>query len=381
MLAGAILGAASSDAAVRAPSKQEGVVAADSALVYVVRESRFQGGGRTMFVYSDDQLVGTLDNGCYTFAAVPPGKHLLWLNWARINLEVELEAGKTYWFNAWDRIRPVEESFGRALMAGVDSYCTPSEEERRTAAEHVAKRFGEAQRRAAAKPAAQPDRTAQRRREENVAKWPRADLAPFEVLVIEDFVMADPKAGERKKEYLVQTAPSRLADQVAQGLPAGLFAAVLRKPDASPPGSLVLRGRITQYKPGNEAARLIVAGAGAAHLEMQVELASADSGTVLATLPVDRTWAFGGVLGAARGIEEMERNVAFELALYLQQGRGAPPGAASAPAEAPEPVPASPDTTAPLPEEPHETPPRPRGERWRSAHSRTRPSAARETPR
>jgi hypothetical protein len=27
-----------------------------------MREGRFQGGGRTMFVYSDDQFVGTLDN-------------------------------------------------------------------------------------------------------------------------------------------------------------------------------------------------------------------------------------------------------------------------------------------------------------------------------
>jgi hypothetical protein len=324
------LAAAASPAAVRAPAKQEGEAGAETALVYLMREPHFQGGGRTMFVYSDDQLVGTLDNDCYTFAALPPGKHLLWLNWSRINLEVELEAGKTYWFNVWDKIRPVEESFGRALLGGLKSYCTPADDERRTAVEHIAKRYGEAQRRAAAKPADEPDRTAQRRREENVARWPPVDLARFTALVIEDFAMADPKAAQRKKDYLVQSAPARLADQVAQGLPAGLFGEVLRNPAAPPPGALVLRGRITQYKPGSETARLLVAGAGSSHLEMELELASADTGDTLVSLPVDRTWAFGGVLGASRGIEEMERNVAYELALYLQRCRGG--AAAGAPA-------------------------------------------------
>jgi hypothetical protein len=329
-----------------------------------MREARFQGSGRTMFLYSDDQLVGTLDNDCYTFAPLPPGEHLLWLNWARINLEVELEAGKTYWFNVFDKIRPVEESFGRALLGGLKSYCTPTDEERRTADEHIAKRYGEAQRRAAKKPAEQPDATAQRRREENVARWPRVDLAPFQVLVVEDFVMADPKAGERKKEYLVQSAPARLADQVVQALPPGLFSEVLRQPGTPPRGALILRGRITQYKPGSEAARLMVAGAGASHLEMDVELASAETGDRLVALPVDRTWAFGGVLGAARGIEEMERNVAYELALYLQRNRG---GTAGAPAAQP------PAESEPAADPPEESPPPPEEDEGGSPRSRTWP--------
>src|SRR5688500_15717460 len=104
LIAGALL-AHAVQGAVRTPVKQEGQVAVDSALVYFMREARFQGGGRTMFLYSDDQFVGTLDNDCYTFASLPPGRHLLWLNWARINLEVELEAGKTYWYNVFDKIR------------------------------------------------------------------------------------------------------------------------------------------------------------------------------------------------------------------------------------------------------------------------------------
>jgi hypothetical protein len=50
-----------------------------------------------MFVYADQQFVGALDNNTYTSAYLPPGKHLLWLNWAKINTEIELEAGKTHY--------------------------------------------------------------------------------------------------------------------------------------------------------------------------------------------------------------------------------------------------------------------------------------------
>jgi hypothetical protein len=319
-----LLAATPAVAALRAPQKQEGEVKPDSALVYLIREGHFQGSGRTMFVYSDDTFAGTLDNDCYTFAYLPPGKHLLWLNWARINAEAELEAGKVYYFNIWDKVRPVEESFGKALIAGVKGYCTPEPKEQETSAEHIRERYGKAQQVAAQKPAGgAPDVTAQKKREENVARWPKVDLTPYGVLYVEDFVMADPKAGERKKEYLVQSAPQRLADMVVKDVGPAAFPEIVRGTPAEPrEGAVILRGKITQYKPGSETARLMLAGAGSAQLEMAVELVDFASGKSLVQLPVDRTWAWGGILGASRGIEEMERNVAYELGLYLQRSRG-----------------------------------------------------------
>src|SRR5688572_5029139 len=215
--------AAALPAAQKSPQKQRGEVAADSALVYFLREGRFQGSGRTMFVYADEQFVGTLDDNCYAFAQLPPGKHLLWLNWSRINAEVELAAGKTYYFNLWDKIRPVDEALGNTMIDALGGYCTPEPKEQSTSAEHIAERYGKAQQRAAAKPADQPDATALKRREENVAKWPQADLTAYQVLVIEDFAMADPEAAERKKTYLVETAPRRIPDQVVRELGSGVF--------------------------------------------------------------------------------------------------------------------------------------------------------------
>ena len=178
------------------------------------------------------------------------------------------------------------------------------------------------------------DHTAQKKREENVAAWPKVDLAAYTALFVEDFAMADPKAGERKKEYLVQSAPQRLPEMVIKNLGNDVFAEVARgAAPADSSGAVILRGRITQYKPGSETARFMVAGAGSAQLEMIAELVDGATGKSLVKLPVDRTWAWGGVLGASRGIEEMERNVAYELALYLQRNRGTAPAAPAAPAE------------------------------------------------
>ena len=88
----------------------------------------------------------------------------------------------------------------------------------------------------------------------------------------------------------------------------------------------MLKAQITQYKPGSETARLMIAGAGSSQLEMDAQLVDAESGREIARFSVDRTWAWGGTLGASRGIEEMERNLAYELALYLRRAKtGEPP--------------------------------------------------------
>lgn len=319
------LGAVSipASAAERSAEKTFGEPNPEQALVYLIREKRFQGGGRTMFVYADEQFLGTLDNSSYTFAHLAPGEHLLWLNWAKINKPISVEAGKTYYFNLWAAIDELDEATGKAFIAALAAYATPSAEERETSAKHIEERYGKARQVAAAKPKDEPERVgSEKKREAHIAAWPKTDLAAFSILCIETFAMADPKAAARTKEYLVETAPARLRDMIARNL-AEAFSEV-RSGDAceAAPGVAVLRGRFTQYKPGSDTARLMVAGAGSAHLEMDLELVDAASQARLAALPVDRTWAAGGVIGASRGIEEMEKNLAYELAIYLRRARG-----------------------------------------------------------
>jgi hypothetical protein len=311
-------------AATRSAEKTMGEPRPDQALVYLIREKRFQGGGRTMFVYAGQQFLGSLDNDSYTFAYLEPGEHLLWLNWAKINKPVTVEAGKTYYFNLWATIDELDAATAEAFLRAVGAYVTPTAKETGTSAEHIAERYGKAQQVAAKKPKDEPERAGgEKSREAHIAKWPKADLAAYPMLCVEDFAMADPKAAERTKEYLIETAPRRLPELIVKGLGTQGFAEVRRGALCEgATGVVVLRGRFTQYKPGSETARLMVAGAGSAHLEMELELVEGSTGALLAALPVDRTWAWGGVVGASRGIEEMERNLACELVTYLRRARG-----------------------------------------------------------
>ena len=313
-------------AAERVPQHSYAPGSPDKATVYFIREGRFSGGGRTAFVYADRAFAGVLDNNCYTFAEIEPGKRLLWLNWAKINREVELEGAKTYYFTVWTSFDPVDEGYGRALIEKIESYCRPTAKESATSAEHIAERYGKATAVAAKKPEGEQPASSPKTREKNIAKWPRVDLAAYDTLYLEDWAMADPKAGERKKALLVEFAPRRVPDTIARDLGEVAFALVNRgpAPDATA-GVLVLRGKFTQYKPGSETARLMIAGAGAARLDFAVELVDAADGKVLARIADERTFAWGGAYGASRGIEEIEKNVAWELAEYLRRARGVAP--------------------------------------------------------
>jgi hypothetical protein len=325
LLAAGLLAPASAPGADRIPEKRLAAPRADAALVYLIREKRFVGGGRTMFVFSDQSFLGTLDNDSYTFAYLPPGKHLLWLNWSKINTEVELEAGKTYYYAIWSTFDALDENSGKAYIGGISAYSTPTEREVAKGAEHIAERYGKAVASAEAKPDDTTRATALRRRAEHVAAWPKVDLSAYPTLCVEPFVMVDPKAEEAKKQYLVDSAPQRLSGLVLEELGSAAFPNVRQSESCgNASDAVVLRARITQYKPGSDTARFMIAGAGSAQIEMQVHLVSAQSGKTLVELQPKGTWAWGGPIGAAVGISDLEKNVAYEVAAYLRQARGQP---------------------------------------------------------
>jgi hypothetical protein len=293
------------------------------ARVVLVREARFVGSGRTMFVYAGERFLGTLDNGTWTHAGLPPGDYTLWLNWAKVTHQASLEPDRTHYFTMLPTgFLEVDEATGQALLAAQKGLATPTPKEEQTAQDHIRDRYGKAQQAAAKAPAARPA-TGKGERNRHVEKWPRVDLSAYSTLYIEDFAMADPKAAERSKEHLVATAPGRLAAQVAQSVPDDLFDKVLRgAPEEPVAGALVLRGEITQYKPGSAMARGMIAGAGAARMDFAVRLIDAASGAEVAGFADERSYSWGGVMGAAGGIETIEQNVAYELALYLARGKG-----------------------------------------------------------
>lgn len=316
----------------KSPSKAFGEPKSDQALVYFVRSAHFVAKARTMFVYADEAFLGVLDNDTYTFAYVEPGKRLLWLNWAKISEEVELEAGEVYYFDVFDTFNALDPESAKEYVEAAKFYVTPDDKERATSAQHIQERHGKAVRVAETKPD-QEYVGSERKREEHVAKWPRVDLEGYDALYVEDFAMKDPKAAERKQEHVVESAPRRLAQAIVDALGEGVFERVHR--GAAPEGAagaVVLRGEILQYKPGSEGARLMMAGTGSAQLDFGAQLLAADSQRVMARLDGERTWAWGGARGASRGIDDIERNVAYEIALYLKRCRGVD-GAAAEPAD------------------------------------------------
>ncbi len=313
-------------AAEKSSQKVFGEVKADQALVYLVREGHMLAAAVTVSVFADKQFLGILKNNSYTFTYLPPGPYLLWahpLGFTESNTRVELEAGKVYYFNVWNSFDPLDEVTGPAFLKGIKSYITPDEEERQEAQEKIEKSYAKATAKAVNNPKDAPQVDDLSRRQAHVAAWPKVDLKPYAILCLEEFVMADPEAGNRAKDYLVETVPARLAKFVVDNLGPGVFDEVRQGAAcAAAPGVAVLRASIEKYKPGSETARAIIAGAGSAQLKVHVTLANGETGDTLAQFDAKGLWAWGGQLGASRGIQDLEKNVAYEMASYLKYSKG-----------------------------------------------------------
>jgi len=291
----------------------------DQALVYLMREGHHLGSARTMFVYADQKFLGVLENKSYTLTYLDPGEYMLWLNWAKVTDEIEVVAGEIYYFNVWQSFESVSEEFGKALIEEVKFYVSPEEKEIRTSEQHIRNRYQKAEK-YAAKQTTKDYAGTKNKREEHVAGWPKVDLSAYSVLVVEDFKMTDPKASRRKKAYRVEAAPRQIPDEIAEILEEGVFDEIFRDATSeAAEGMVILSGEITQYKPGSETSRMMLAGTGSSHLDFSAILIDAKSGEELSRFSGKRTWAWGGGYGASRGIADLEQNVAYEIALYLKR--------------------------------------------------------------
>lgn len=87
-------------------------------------------------------------------------------------------------------------------------------------------------------------------------------------------------------------------------------------------GECVLAGRITKYKPGSKVARFILIGLGAASLEGEITVSDGPSDKSLLSAPFDKLWAWGGIAGASKGIEDMMKETAAAIANTVAQEKG-----------------------------------------------------------
>lgn len=91
-------------------------------------------------------------------------------------------------------------------------------------------------------------------------------------------------------------------------------------------GECVLRGEISKYKKGSKVARFILIGLGPASLEGKIVVVDATGATLLEA-PFDKLWAWGGIAGASKGIEDMQVEVGASIASTVAQAKGWTPPA------------------------------------------------------
>jgi len=157
----------------------------------------------------------------------------------------------------------------------------------------------------------------------------KIDLTPYSKLLVEDFkdeatARAKPEAQPLLKPKL-DSAVKMFPDQIASVVKAGGgFDEVLRngEPNAQ---TLVLRGTITQYDPGNAALQLMVGfGAGTANFDSKLQLVDGGTGSVLGTWNVDKnSWALGGVFAMSQKPEDFMQEAAKKIGTEISDKRKA----------------------------------------------------------
>lgn len=170
--------------------------------------------------------------------------------------------------------------------------------------------------------AALPAAAGAERRIRRALDWPLVDLAAYDTVFVEDCRVTDPKAAERKIQDLLEEAPARMAGYIAASIDDELWPTVERRAPTPGETGVVLRVELTQYKPGSEVARALLAGTGSAHLDLAVTVLDAATGRELASWAEERNFSWGGIYGGTRGITLMEEKAAIELGAWLSLAKG-----------------------------------------------------------
>ena len=84
----------------------------------------------------------------------------------------------------------------------------------------------------------------------------------------------------------------------------------------------LVKGHISRYEPGNRAARFLLIGLGAAHFEGTVDVVDVAGQRALISAPFDKLWAWGGILGASKGINGMIDEASASVAATLARAKG-----------------------------------------------------------
>jgi hypothetical protein len=88
------------------------------------------------------------------------------------------------------------------------------------------------------------------------------------------------------------------------------------------PEEVIVTGRITDYRPGRRALRLLGPGISQAHLKGDVVLRDGATGKPLVAAPIGKLWAWGHSIGAAKGMSNTLDETAASAANMVARAKG-----------------------------------------------------------
>ncbi len=127
------------------------------------------------------------------------------------------------------------------------------------------------------------------------------------------------------KKPIPRSVGKRFADDVRDRLEVDfgpIFTEVRAGPPLGTPDELIVTGQITKYDKGNRFARAMLIGLGPASLKGRLILKDGGDQHVLLTANFDKLWAWGGMVGASKGIEDMMTEVAASASATVAKAKG-----------------------------------------------------------
>lgn len=144
------------------------------------------------------------------------------------------------------------------------------------------------------------------------------DLSKYEIATVLPFeTAADKEINPVIGADFSEGVGARLYEDFGQ-----LFKEVRKGPPLGKENELIVTGIIRSYRPGDRSARFMLIGLGAATFKGDLILKDGADGHVLFSAPFDKLWAWGGTLGASKGIEEMVSESEASVATTIAQARG-----------------------------------------------------------
>ena len=144
-----------------------------------------------------------------------------------------------------------------------------------------------------------------------MSKYRVATIVPFDC---QDKRVKDPSIGEVFAKDLAWWLKNRygpIFSEVNQGSP------------RNQTDELIVTGKLNKYNPGSREVRYFIGfGAGAASLDGSLILKDASDQHIVCEAEFSKIWAWGGNLGASRGIEDMEVATVAAAANTIASARG-----------------------------------------------------------